>query len=162
MLRNSALYINKASFYRRQKLELQPEDLFKDTAVLKKQITARLEGDGLSLAEEKKQIEGIFQRITQLATGIDPTLTKTVAAEQQKTQNALEVLEKKLVKANDSKYETYFNQLTNLKDKLFPGGSLQERTDNILSYYTNNPDFISDLAAALEPLEGKFTILEEE
>jgi bacillithiol synthase len=162
MLRNSALYINKASFYRRQKLDLQPEDLFKETAVLKKQITARLEGDGLSLAEEKKQIEAVFARISQLATSIDPTLTKTVAAEQQKTHNALEVLEKKLVKANDSKYETYFNQLTNLKDKLFPGGNLQERTENFLTYYTNNPDLIPELVAALDPLEGKFTILEEE
>jgi bacillithiol synthase len=162
MLRNSALYINKASANRRQKLNLQPEDLFKDTNVLKKQITAQFEQDGLSLTEEKEQVEAVFQRIAQLAAGIDPTLAKTVAAERQKTHNALEVLEKKLVKANDSKYETYFNQLTNLKEKLFPGGSLQERTDNLLTYQTNNPEFIQELLKALDPLENKFTILEEE
>jgi len=162
MLRNSALYINKASASRRQKLNLQPEDLFKDTAVLKRQITAQFEQDGLSLEAEKKQIEAVFSHIAQLAAGIDPTLAKTVAAERQKTQNALEVLEKKLVKANDTKYETYFNQLTNLKEKLFPGGSLQERTDNLLTYSTNNPHFIPELIAAFEPLAGKFTILEEE
>jgi bacillithiol synthase len=162
MLRNSALYINKASANRRQKLNLQPEDLFKDTNVLKKQITAQFEQDGLSLTEEKEQVEAVFQRIAELAAGIDPTLAKTVAAERQKTHNALEVLEKKLVKANDSKYETYFNQLTNLKEKLFPGGSLQERTDNLLTYQTNNPEFIQELLKALDPLENKFTILEEE
>lgn len=162
MLRNSGLYINKASANRRHKLNLQPEDLFKETNVLKKQITAQFEQDGLSLAEEKAQIESVFQRIAQLAAGIDPTLEKTVAAERQKTHNALEVLEKKIIKANDTKYETHFNQLSNLKDKLFPGGSLQERTDNLLTYKTNNPDFIQQLLDAFDPLENKFTILEEE
>ncbi|GEO05709.1 putative cysteine ligase BshC [Adhaeribacter aerolatus] len=162
MLRNSALYINKASAIRRHKLNLQPEDLFKETNVLKKQITAQFEHDGLSLAAEKEQIENIFQRITQLAASIDPTLEKTVAAERQKTHNALEVLEKKIVKANDTKYETHFNQLNNLKEKLFPGGTLQERTDNLLTYKTNNPEFIEQLLAALDPLEHKFTVLEEE
>ena len=77
-------------------------------------------------------------------------------------QNALEVLEKKLVKANDAKYEIYFNQLTNLKDKLFPGGNLQERVDNLLTYAINNPNFIPELMAAFQPLDFKFTILEEE
>jgi len=162
MLRNSALYISKPNANRLQKLQLTATDIFKDTATLKKQITAQFEHEEISLAAEKKQITTVFEQITKLATAIDGTLTKTVAAEAQKIQNALEVLEKKLVKANDTKYETYFNQLTNLKEKLFPGGTLQERVDNLLSYSTNNLQFISDLVAAFDPLEGKFTVLEEE
>lgn len=162
MLRNSALYISKPNAGRMQKLNLGVADLFKDTADLKKQITSRFEEESLNLDTEKKQVAAIFEQISKLATSIDATLTKTVAAEAQKTQNALEMLEKKIIKANDSKYEIYFNQLTNLKEKLFPGGTLQERVDNILTYHTNNPEFISHLAKAFDPLDGTFTILEEE
>lgn len=162
MLRNSALYITKPNATRMHKLNLVPVDLFKDMATLKKQITAQFEADGINIENEKKQVETAFNLIAQLAAGIDPTLTKTVAAEAQKTQNALAVLEKKLVKANDTKYETYFHQLATLKDKLFPGGTLQERIDNLLSYQTNNPDFIKHLIEAFDPLDGKFTFLEEE
>jgi len=162
LLRNSALYIGKPNVNRLQKLHLTATDLFKDTATLKKQITSQFEQEEISLAAEKKQITAVFDQIAQLAATIDGTLTKTVAAEAQKMQNALEMLEKKLVKANDTKYETYFNQLVNLKEKLFPGGTLQERVDNLLTFSTNNPRFIADLVAAFDPLEGKFTVLEEE
>ena len=48
------------------------------------------------------------------------------------------------------------------KEKLFPGDSLQERSDNLLSFRTNNPEFIADLLAAFEPLNNQFVILEEE
>jgi len=162
LLRNSALYISKPNANRLQKLQLTATDIFKDTVTLKKQITAQFEQEEISLAAEKKQVNTIFDQITQLAAAIDGTLTKTVAAEAQKVQNALEVLEKKLVKANDTKYETYFNQLVNLKEKLFPGGTLQERVDNLLTFNANNPHFIQNLVEAFDPLEGKFTVLEEE
>ena len=39
---------------------------------------------------------------------------------------------------------------------------LQERHDNLLTHQTNNPDFIPALIEAFDPLEFKFTILEEE
>ncbi|QMU27273.1 bacillithiol biosynthesis cysteine-adding enzyme BshC [Adhaeribacter radiodurans] len=162
MLRNSGLYIAKNSANRMHKLNLQAEDLFHDLPSLKKQVTATYQDTELNLEEEKKQVESIFAQIEKLAVSIDPTLSKTVAAEAQKTHNALMVLEKKIVKANDSKYETIYNQLTSLKDKLFPNGTLQERVDNLLTYQTNNPEFIRHLYEAFEPFAGKFTILEEE
>jgi bacillithiol biosynthesis cysteine-adding enzyme BshC len=162
LLRDSAMYINRASATRMQKLHLAPVDMFHELPALKRQITARFEHESLNLSQEQEAIGAIFTQISQLATRIDPTLTKTVAAEAQKTHNALAVLEKKLVKANDTKYEIYFNQLTNLKDKLFPNGVLQERVENLFTYLANNPDFIPHLVSAFDPLAGKFTILIED
>ncbi|MDQ3292170.1 MAG: bacillithiol biosynthesis cysteine-adding enzyme BshC, partial [Bacteroidota bacterium] len=120
MLRNSGLYITKNHAARMHKLNLQAADLFQDLPALKKQVTAAYQENGLTLEEERKQVEAVFTQIEKLAATIDPTLSRTVAAEAQKTHNALMVLEKKIVKANDSKYETIYNQLTSLKDKLFP------------------------------------------
>lgn len=162
MLRNSALYISKPNAARMHKLGLQPLDLFQDYQELKKKLSSQLHEADINLEEQREALAQAFKQVEELAAGIDPTLVKAVAAEQQKAANSLHMLEKKLSKARDSKHEQTFKQLENLKDKLFPNGSLQERQDNLLSYQTNHPNFIPALVEAFDPLEFKFTILEEE
>jgi len=162
MLRNSAMYINRGNASRMHKLGLSAEELFKPYLDLKKYLSSQLHEDEISLKEQQQTIEAAFKEVEKLAQTIDATLVKAVAAEEQKAYNALQILEKKLTKARDSKHEQTFKQLENLKEKLFPGGSLQERHDNLLSIQANNPDFIPALVDAFEPLEFKFTILEEE
>jgi bacillithiol biosynthesis cysteine-adding enzyme BshC len=162
MLRNSALYISKPNASRMHKLGLQPLDLFRDYQELKKQLSAQLHEGEIDLEAQREALAAAYKQVEQLAEGIDPTLVKAVAAEAQKASNSLHMLEKKLSKARDHKHEQTFKQLENLKDKLFPNGSLQERQDNLLSYKTNHPDFIPSLVEAFDPFEFKFTILEEE
>ncbi|MCJ8163888.1 bacillithiol biosynthesis cysteine-adding enzyme BshC [Pontibacter sp. E15-1] len=162
MLRNSALYISRSNASRMHKLGLKPEELFQDIQDLKKQLSGQLHEEEISLEAQRKAVAAAFAEVEQLAREIDPTLVKAVGAEEQKAANALQMLEKKISKARDSRHEQTFKQLENLKEKLFPGGSLQERQDNLLSYQTNNPDFIPALLQAFDPLAFKFTILEEE
>ncbi len=162
MLRNSALYISRSNASRMHKLGLKPEELFQDYQELKKQLSGQIHEEEISLEAQRKTVAAAFAEVEKLAKDIDPTLVKAVGAEEQKAANALQMLEKKLSKARDNKHEQTFKQLENLRDKLFPNGSLQERQDNLLSYQTNNPDFIQNLVDALDPLAFKFTILEEE
>jgi bacillithiol synthase len=162
MLRNSALYISRGNANRMHKLGLKPEELFQDYQELKKHLSGQIHDEEINLEAQRKAVAAAFAEVENLAKEIDPTLVKAVGAEEQKAHNALQMLEKKISKARDSKHEQTFKQLENLKDKLFPNGSLQERQDNLLSYQTNNPDFIPALIDAFEPLEFKFTILEEE
>ncbi|AKD05534.1 bacillithiol biosynthesis cysteine-adding enzyme BshC [Pontibacter korlensis] len=161
MLRNSALYISRGNANRMHKLGLQPLDLFQDYQELKKQLSDQLHDEEINLEAQRQAVAAAFAEVEKLAESIDPTLVKAVGAEAQKANNSLQMLEKKISKARDSKHEQTFKQLENLKDKLFPGGSLQERKDNLLTYQTNNPDFIPALVEAFDPLEFKFTILEE-
>ncbi len=111
---------------------------------------------------QQQALAAVYEQVSALAQRLDPTLVKTVAAEAQKAAGALAGLEKRLSKAAEAKHETAYSQLTALKDKLFPSGSLQERTDNVLSILINNPGFIDQLLAGFDPLAGQFTILEEE
>ncbi|WP_250419222.1 MULTISPECIES: bacillithiol biosynthesis cysteine-adding enzyme BshC [Pontibacter] len=162
MLRNSAMYINRGNASRMHKLGLSAEQMFKPFLDLKKYLSSQLHEEEITLKAQQKTVEDAFKEVEKLAKSIDPTLVKAVAAEEQKAYNALQILEKKLSKARDSKHEQTFKQLENLKEKLFPGGSLQERHDNLLSYQANNPDFIPALVDAFDPFDLKFTILEEE
>lgn len=161
MLRNSALYINRGNASRMHKLDLQPIDLFQDFQDLKKYLSAQLHEEEINLEVQRETVAKAFAEVEKLADEVDPTLVKAVGAEAQKAHNALQMLEKKIAKARDNKHEQTFKQLENLKDKLFPNGSLQERQDNLLSYTTNHPDFIPALVEAFDPFDLKFTILEE-
>lgn len=162
MLRNSAMYINKPTLVRMQKLGLTAVDLFQDLNALKKRVTASLNLPTVSLEAQKHSVSEIFAEIEKLAISVEITLEKAVAAEGQKVQNALQMIEKKIAKAEETKHETVFKQLSTIKEKLFPGDSLQERSDNLLSFQGSNPNFIKDLLTAFEPFRQEFAILEEE
>jgi uncharacterized protein YllA (UPF0747 family) len=162
LLRNSAQYIGKANVGKLRKLGLTAKDVFRPLPELKKQVGASLGQEEVSLAAQQQALAAVFKEIADLAQRLDPTLVRTVAAEQQKVAGSLAGLEKRLSKAAEAKHETAYSQLTALKDKLMPDGQLQERTDNVLSILINNPQFIAQLLDAFDPLALEFTVLEEE
>lgn len=162
LLRNSALYIGKANAGKLKKLGLTAADTFRPLAELKKQVGATMGQEEISLKEQHQLLAAAFQQVQELAQRLDPTLVKTVAAEAQKAAAGLAGLEKRLSKAAETKHETAYSQLAVLKDKLYPEGGLQERSDNVLSILINNPNFIRQLLEAFDPLALEFTVLEEE
>jgi uncharacterized protein YllA (UPF0747 family) len=80
-------------------------------------------------------------------------------SEKVKNATALDHLEKRIKKAEEKKFETSLAQLHGLKEKLFPGGGLQERSDNFLNFYLNDPEFISKISQHFDPLDFKFNIV---
>jgi len=159
--RNSAMYLSRANAGKLAKLGLSTFDIFKPLAELKKQVGAQLGQEEVSLAAQQQALAAAYEQVQALAQRLDPTLVKTVAAEAQKAAGSLAGLEKRLSKAAEAKHETAYAQLTALKDKLFPEGGLQERTDNVLSILINNPGFIEQLLACFEPLKLEFAVVQE-
>jgi bacillithiol synthase len=159
--RNSALYLSRANAGKLAKLGLDTLDIFKPLAELKKQVGAQLGQEEISLAAQQQALAAAFEQVQALAQRLDPTLVKSVAAEAQKAAGSLTGLEKRLSKAAEAKHETAYAQITALKDKLFHGGGLQERTDNVLSILLNNPSFIEQLLACFEPLALEFVVVQE-
>ncbi|HEX8428131.1 bacillithiol biosynthesis cysteine-adding enzyme BshC [Hymenobacter sp.] len=162
LLRNSAQYIGKAIAGKLRKLGLTSTDIFRPLSDLKKQVGASLGQEEISLATQQQALAAVFKEVADLAQRLDPTLVRTVAAEQQKAATSLASLEKRLSKASEAKHETAYSQLAALKEKLMPEGQLQERIDNVLSILINNPQFIDQLLEAFDPLALEFTVLEEE
>jgi len=160
--RNSGLYISRANAGKLRKLGLTTTDIFQPLPELKKQVGAALGQEEVSLAEQQQMLTAAFEQIKALAERLDPTLVKAVAAEASKVAGSVAGLEKRLSKAAEAKHETAYSQLIGLKDKLFPDGGLQERSDNVLSVLINNPEFLNQLLEAFEPLALEFTVLEEE
>ncbi|MDQ2769396.1 MAG: bacillithiol biosynthesis cysteine-adding enzyme BshC, partial [Bacteroidota bacterium] len=155
-------YVSRANAGKLKKLGLSTTDIFRPLPELKKQVGAALGQEEISLKEQQEALAATFQQVQDLAQRLDASLVRTVAAEAQKAAAGLAGLEKRLSKAAETKHETAYAQLAAIKEKLFPGGGLQERTDNVLNVLINNPEFINQLIGALEPLALNFAVIEEE
>ncbi len=159
MPRNMALVINGANVKRMEKLGVSAAELFIDDAVFKKQFVGRNSENTLSLDIEKENVLAVFDAILAKSIEVDPTLAGAVEAEKSKQIKSIENLESRIKKAEERKFEVSLNQLAGLKDKLFPGGNQQERKENFLNFYLNDPQFIEKISEVFDPLDLRFNVV---
>ncbi|MGY3053875.1 bacillithiol biosynthesis cysteine-adding enzyme BshC [Pedobacter sp. UYEF25] len=160
LLRNSALLIDKRSAQNLFTLGFGLEDVFLSVDALKDRWVRNNTEVALSLADEMRSINSIFEQIKLTAYKIDKTLSVSADAALNKTEHLITNLEKKLFRAEKRKHKTALTQIENVKKRLFPNGTLQERTMNLAPMYVNyGEDFLSTLIENFEPLGGDFTLL---
>jgi bacillithiol synthase len=161
MPRNFALVVNRPSGKKMEKLGLSVNDLFLDEVTLRKTFVEKNSSNSLSLSSENESFAKIFEAILQKAILVDKTLEGAVNGEKQKLTNSIENLEKRLKKAEERNQETEVSQLLALKQKLFPNGGLQERSENFLNFYLNNPEFLTQMLDIFDPLDFSFYVVME-
>ncbi|MFK7774956.1 MAG: bacillithiol biosynthesis cysteine-adding enzyme BshC [Saprospiraceae bacterium] len=160
--RNSAVWIDKGTKKRVDKLGLNSTALFQDTEeIIKDFVKENSEGE-LNFSAEKKELEAIFEKVKTKTIEVDASLGKTVMAEAAKQIKSLENLESRVMRAEKQRHEISINQLRNLKDKLFPSNGLQERKDNFMAFYMKHGDaYLETLKDVFDPLEKSFVVIEE-
>lgn len=160
--RNSFLLVNARQAARRNRLGLEPGDLFLDTESLVRRYLLDHSGTELGLNGERESGEALFFEIRKRAAALDPTLEASVGAEQRRLERSLDRIALKFLRAEKKKKALQTSQIRRLKQELFPGGQLQERVENLLPYYAaRGPEWIETLHHYTDPLVNRFTILEE-
>lgn len=158
--RDSMLWISNAQCQTLNKHDMAWQDLFLEESLLVDKYIHKATSFDISLEEEAGSIAHIFQLIASKAAGADKTLASFVEAEKVKVTKSVEHIEQRIKRAIKKNEETAINQLTNLKNKLFPGGGLQERHDNFMQYYlTLGPNFFDTLKKEANPLQPGFTVI---
>ncbi|MEN7546518.1 bacillithiol biosynthesis cysteine-adding enzyme BshC [Rapidithrix thailandica] len=160
--RNFALVINKSSLSRLDKLGFKEGELFQEIHELKKLYLDRHSENAIELTREVEAFQQLFQNVLEKAEQVDKSLVGFVGAEEKKGLKALDNIAKRMKKSEERNQETAMSQIEKLKEKLFPNGGLQERHDNFLNFYLNDPEFIDKLLATLEPLDFRFHVLRYE
>lgn len=161
--RHSVLWLDKDAAKKLEKLGFSAADFFGDTESLVKQFIARNAAGEVSLADEIRQLQAMYDTLAAKAAAVDPTLDKAVRAEAVKAVGGLEQWESRLVRAEKQKHEVTLNQLRGLKQKLFPDNGLQERSDNFLPYVLKfGESFIQTLKSELQPFIPGFVVLQPE
>jgi len=116
----------------------------------------------ISYNEEIEKLKSVYEQANEVAHKIDPSLGQHLKALEVKATNLLSKAEKKLIRAEKKNHATKIKQIEAVKSLLFPNDNLQERTDNFLNFYNNNPHFIDELLKHFDPFNYKFHILIED
>jgi uncharacterized protein YllA (UPF0747 family) len=110
------------------------QDLFRDPRQLMDDLARRMSGRSLEMAPEIQEAERFYMALSDRAAAIDPTLVGHVQALRSKAVDRLRGLEAKLLRAERRKHAEAGQRLSRLRSRLFPGGGLQERHENILPF----------------------------
>ncbi len=160
MPRNFAMVMDAPVTRKFEKTGLELKDLFEDKNYLFNNWIVKNTTHNLSLGKEIENVQQIFTEIKDRAGKIDQTLHQFVAAENKRTLNGLEKIEQKLLKAEKRKQSDKLRQIEAVKDSLFPGGGLQERTDNFLNFHQQDAQFIQKLIELFDPFDYRFNIFQ--
>lgn len=164
-LRNSFLIIESKNVKNLSHLQLTNIELFKSEISLITDAMNKQKNNEFVQSENKavQQIEEGYMLLQKNLETHYPTLKIHTQNLQTKALKKLDALKKKIIRAEKKRNEELVTKLTVLKQNLFPNNNLQERVDNILSYYSKYGDgFIKQLYKHSLTTEQQFTILKIE
>jgi bacillithiol biosynthesis cysteine-adding enzyme BshC len=159
MPRNFAMVMEAQVTRKFEKTGLDLKELFEEKNFLFNHWVLKHSPRNLTVGEERSHVNELFENLKSRAGAIDVTLSPFVGAEGKRVLNALEKIEQKLLRAEKRLHGDKLRQIEAVKDELFPNGSLQERTDNFLNFYQQNPAFIRMLLDCFDPFDFQFNVL---
>ncbi|MEX0882916.1 MAG: bacillithiol biosynthesis BshC, partial [Cyclobacteriaceae bacterium] len=118
--------------------------------------------EDLRLTEEKEKLAVIFKMLEDKAIQQEITLKEATRAAYRRSEKILEHMADKFRKAEEKKKQIAIRQLFEVKDRLFPKGVPQERVENFLTYYLEDPELINSLFLHFDPFDFNFNILEKD
>lgn len=162
ILRNSFLLIDENQSGIRKKLNLKNEELFLNVSDIETNWISRNSDQLLSLDAQKEKLARLYQEVVQISSDVDVTLGRHTEALYTQSKKRLDILEKKLLRAEKRKNDTAIRQINRLKSQLFPNQILQERVENIMFWISKyGMELIDEIYAASPSFDPAFTILED-
>ena len=161
-LRASIQWLDASMNSRMNEWQLNPADLFKSTDQL---LDARIDKATLELLDldsSLSKVTSIYEELRLKAKAIDPTLDQHVQALATRALHRIEELQKKMKRAERRKYATHRIQIDSLKLNVFPGGGLQERHENVATYFALlGPSYFDRIYEAIEVWNNEFAWIKE-
>ncbi|SEL49622.1 bacillithiol biosynthesis cysteine-adding enzyme BshC [Chitinophaga rupis] len=163
VMRNSFLLVDAVSRKWLQNLGLCIKDLFGNVNELVNNFVLQRTNASLVLKKEYDALEQLFDELEAKARSIDVTLVSSVGAERQKAIKSIGRLEHKFLRAEKKKFAWQTDQIRQLRDKLFPANSLQERKENFMPWYIHEGSALFDrILANMQPLSDQLQIIYEQ
>ena len=163
LLRDMAMIIDKKTSKKLVKLSLDKKSLFLHKDLIIRKIILNSSSVDLSIENEFNILNKLFKSLLEKATNIDKNLETSVLGEQKKASKSLANIETKMLRAEKRKNELVVKQISDIKDKLFPNGILQERVYNFLPYFLEyDKEFFKILLENFNPLDSEIKIFSEE
>ncbi len=157
--RNAVLLVTLKQQQKLDKLNVSILNLFgTKKSLIDKQIK-KMSNFSIDFSDQKAVLKQQFLKFHEVASHTDKSFIGAVLAQEKKQMKGLEVLEKRLLKAEKKSHINYITRLEEIQLKLFPNESLQERFSNFSDYYIDYGDeFIERLKLELSPFQQNFHI----
>jgi len=161
LLRTSALFLSAKQAKKWRASGLSIEDLFAPKDDLEKRIATQHASFSTSLESERTAHAALFNALADRARAADVTLEASVRAKETFSAKGLDMIERRLVHAAKRQQADRLRRMNEVLDGLFAHG-LQERRENFMPYYAQEgPAFFDRLLDALDPLDPRFSVLED-
>jgi bacillithiol biosynthesis cysteine-adding enzyme BshC len=159
MPRNFGMIVGHEIARKFEKTGLEWKDIFEEKNYIFNHWILKHSPRNLTVGSERNELLQLFDELRQRAEQVDKSLAPFVGAEGKRAINSLEKIERKLLRAEKRLHSDKLRQIDFVKDVLFPNGSLQERTDNFLNFYQEDPSFIQKLMECFDPFDFRFNLL---
>lgn len=160
MLRNSVLFITAKQGRRLSKLSLDVKDLFLEQHSLINKKIREISNIDIDFSPQRQLLVKQFEQMYALAEKTDKSFLGAVKAQETKQLKGLDMLEKRLLKAQKRKLQDHVKRLASLQNELFPGQGLQERQQNFSDLYLElGEELIPVLMDKLQAFPSGFKVL---
>jgi bacillithiol biosynthesis cysteine-adding enzyme BshC len=159
MPRNFALVLSGPIARKFGKTGLSIEELFEEKNYLFNDWVQKNTHHNLTLTDELNTVNQLYDQIKSRAIEIDSTLGPMITAEAKRALHSFEKIENRLLRAEKRLYADRLRQIDEVKESLFPNGGLQERSDNFLNFYQQDPDFIQKVLSVFDPFDFQFNLI---
>lgn len=162
MPRNFAMIVDHESTRKFEKTGLELKDIFESKNYLFNHWVLKHSPRNLTVGAERSAVVTLFDELQKRAVTVDKSLSAHVSAEGKRAVKSLENIERKIIRAEKRLHGDKLRQIEFVKDKLFPGGGLQERSENFMAFHLQNPQFIDELLKSLDAFDFQFHVLLED
>jgi bacillithiol biosynthesis cysteine-adding enzyme BshC len=161
LLRNSFLLVPAKHAQQLKKMQINTINLFKGRPqVIIDSFVKANTSHHLQINAQMAAIEAQYTLIKEQAASIDTSLVDHIEALAHKQAQKLVQVQKKMLRAEKRKFEVEQQQITKIVEDLFPGGSLQERVENIADWYKMyGTHFVSAIIENSDDFSKGFTLL---
>lgn len=162
-VRNSIQIIEKSVVKKMEKLQLSIFDIFKSTAVLKKEYLLKNAGDELDFNQLDQIANELKENLENAITKVDGGLKGYAESEVARFNKQVEGVKQKLIRQKKKLEEDSMRQIENIHDRLFPEDNLQERKLNVLQFFVKHgiENFMNEIYQVIDPEENRLIVIKE-
>ncbi|MCH2225793.1 MAG: bacillithiol biosynthesis cysteine-adding enzyme BshC [Crocinitomicaceae bacterium] len=161
-VRNSVMKIDKSVQGKMDGINLGILDVFKNVDVLKKAYVKEHSANDLDFTALDEQSRKLKEMLVSYTSTFN-NLEQYTSVEIKRLDKQMEGIKGKLVKVSKGKHEKAMKSIDFVKDRLFPGGGLQERNVNFLSFAADGDvqNVLNELYNAIDPFEKDLIVIQD-
>ncbi|MFT7343568.1 MAG: bacillithiol biosynthesis cysteine-adding enzyme BshC [Lentimonas sp.] len=159
-VRNSMMIIDPATQSKMETVSWGLENLFGDIDAQKKDYVFA-NSEELNFSSLEALTLALKNEVKTVIDTVNPGLNQFGEAEMTKLQKQIDSLQDKLIKAEKTKHDKALKQMDQIKDRLFPNGGLQERSQNFFNFCADGEvsSHLAEIYTAIDSFENDFIVL---